>query len=225
MEGDFLFLLVVFAIAILQGIAQKKKQQARKGPRPPAGGPQPGQPGRPSRTGPAPDRDKVEGPAGPQRDGVEAPAGPTAADRASVAVPRRRESTSEGMIPSDVWDEILGLARGQPPKPRPAEDPPPEPIPSVEEEAAVARRRDREVAAGMRPDGPGSLPEEWAPLPAVPEAVYESRLAAPAQPLTEDLAPKGKKVREELFGDGSPEELRKAIILKEVLGQPLALRE
>jgi len=32
-------------------------------------------------------------------------------------------------------------------------------------------------------------------------------------------------IREDLFGSGSPEELRKAIILKEVLGPPVGLRD
>ena len=35
----------------------------------------------------------------------------------------------------------------------------------------------------------------------------------------------GRRLKGDLLGNGSPEELRKAIILTEVLGPPLALRE
>jgi hypothetical protein len=130
------------------------------------------------------------------------------------------------MIPADVWEEILGLARGKPPapKPEPAPEPEPgfetwqefeaEPVPEAEERSSRRHESDldRRRAAVARPpiqaqevgSGRGVV---TAPVPVVRRAVDDGG------------------VRGDLFGSGSPEELRKAIILKEVLGLPLALRE
>jgi hypothetical protein len=41
----------------------------------------------------------------------------------------------------------------------------------------------------------------------------------------EESAPPRRESRSPLFGDGSVEELRKAVILKEVLGPPVSLRD
>jgi hypothetical protein len=58
---------------------------------------------------------------------------------------------------------------------------------------------------------------------------FESRLAITRTPFPDSKAGGnrggGEGVRAGLFGSGSPEELRKAVILKEVLGLPLSLRE
>jgi hypothetical protein len=145
---------------------------------------------------------------------------------------------SEGLIPSDVWQEILGLARGttQTPESRPAptdagrghqEQPstieathgveyfsPESPSPEPPVRDRQPRPRSREI---IRQPSPAALKRKEAAAssagatrtPALGERGREGHLGARAQ----------------LFGSGSVEELRKAIILQEVLGPPLALRD
>lgn len=229
-DGGLLFWLIILAVAVLQGIGQRKKKAGQVGRRPP-GGP-----------GPRP----VPGP----------PAGGEVGGRASTTVATPREgqkpgerASSEGMIPAEVWEEILGLARGQP-APAEVEEAAPVEFPSGpgEVRAEETRVRIRGVEGGEReglpraeetvpadasrapreppPDRP--LPESHgadAPLHTTKPGEYQKRLgfqgpvAAAAGP-----AP-AHGVRNELFGTGSPEELRKAIVLKEVLGPPKSLRE
>ncbi|MGW8268648.1 MAG: hypothetical protein ACWGSQ_19945, partial [Longimicrobiales bacterium] len=109
MEGipvEVIFVLVFVAFSILEGVGRRRKTQQR------------GAPGKPPvpRPGPRPQREPAEaaGARGPDR------TPPVKADRAG-------QEDSEGLIPKDVWEEILGLARGTAPTPRKVE---PEPDPS-----------------------------------------------------------------------------------------------
>jgi hypothetical protein len=207
MDSGFL-ILVFLAIAVIQGIGQKRREAAKKAGKPPGGQP-PGQ--APSQAGaefdPAP------------REGA-------------------RGGTSEGLIPSEVWDEILGLARGKTGGPKtPADLPSSRPAPEEATEAP-ARSQSSEVmrrpAEAMRrpPEAmrrpSDSRPSQQAPAPVplvasspVPILRRESPSRAEEQPMEGGI--RGAQTR--LFGQGSTEELRKAIILKEVLGPPLALRD
>jgi hypothetical protein len=63
------------------------------------------------------------------------------------------------------------------------------------------------------------MPAAVAATPQPVSAVVETPKEA------EKTQPGARAARSPLFGDGSVEELRKAIILKEVLGPPLSLRE
>ena len=123
-------------------------------------------------------------------------------------------------MPGDVWAEILGLARGEPR--RAAPEPPSEvaPVPMSREEEPQEERPWEERPMAF----PASHGAE-AVLHKSKRSDFESRLAITRTPSPESKAGRGEGVRAGLFGSGSPEELRKAVILKEVLGLPLSLRE
>jgi hypothetical protein len=229
--GELLFVLIFIGFSILEGVGRRRKAQQQKG----------GAPERP----PAP-RQKV--PQRPRRDRVE----PTA-DTAGPSSPPTQERDgktegSEGLIPQDVWDEILGLARGSKPEPRrPAErpDPPPstrrgyegdgalhtsearslEPL-DLEDERVVSRPERELVLAGTeaaaRPPARGSTADLQASgAKAVAAAKSKSRPVADGV----EMSPEGGLGARDLFLEGTSEELRKAIILTEVLGPPVSMRE
>ena len=132
--------------------------------------------------------------------------------------------SSESMLPGDVWAEILGLARGEP---RRAEPEAPSPPPSEVEPVPISRGedpRERMPREESSRDFPASHGAEAA-LHESRRTDFESRLAITRTPFSDPKAGVGRGVRAGLFGSGSPEELRKAVILKEVLGLPLSLRE
>lgn len=221
MDEGLIFWLIIFAVAILQGIGQRKKKPGQR----------PGQPGgrRVPRQG-SPD----------SRDGAV-----TRPDRTATASPRRQAGGgaegSEGLIPADVWEEILGLARGQPPAKR---QPPPEPEERAAEEAEgfeEGRSYDEEALEPSATPAPRPQPRlapsvrpAPSPKPApAPRPVPSARPAPARRPesvaspvFQPGASPSGESpLRDDLFGSGMPEDLRKAIILREVLGPPLALRE
>jgi len=194
-DGLFIWLIIV-AVAVLQGIGRKKKKAGQPGQKPP-GLPRP-------RPGQARAQERV-----------------TASARPSMAAPHQGQDdgeeqssgeSSEGVMPGDVWAEILGLARGEPRRAEPSPPPPSEvePVPAPREETSW--------------DFPTSHGAE-AVLHESKRSDFESRLAITRTPTPDLKAGGGRGVRAGLFGSGSPEELRKAVILKEVLGLPLSLRE
>jgi len=215
---ELLPFLVLIAIGVMNAIGQKKKKEQRMGRKPDA-------PPRPSR--------RESRLPGEPPDATRTP--PLDRPRAEAD---GEEDSSEGMIPADVWEEILGLARGRPvatkptdPKPMEAEglegleefEPPEERIEERESRPPPRPRETRpEPAARSFPPSHGAQ----AALHTGPTGDFESRLKVKEAPAVkveeEDERP---RVRVELFGDGSTEELRKAVVLKEVLGPPLGLRE
>ena len=232
MEDGLFLWLIIFAVAILQGIGQRKKKQGQKPGQKPGSrsGPVPeSSRRRPPRTRSEPDQTRGD----PLSD---APSGTTLASSSDQGR-GKADPSSEGMIPADVWEEILGLARGKPPTPKPG--PTPEPEPGFEPEPAFEPRQRHEAepvpeAEAISETGESSWLAYEANLggrrPQVDRQPMAARelgsnrgVAAPIQGVLK--AGEGGGVREDLFGSGSPEELRKAIILKEVLGLPLALRE
>ncbi len=146
----------------------------------------------------------------------------TATSRPPTAPPRpvqdgEGSGSSEGMIPGDVWAEILGLARGEPRR-----DEPEVPPQSEERPAASSARREDPPPLEERPF-PGSHGADVVPPQSKP-ADFKSRIAVSSAPI--ELEPgETRDIRTALFGSGSPAELRKAFILKEVLDPPLSLRE
>ena len=229
MEDGLFFWLIIVAVAVLQGIGQKKRKPGKPGPRLPGSktqGQQASTRPRPRKTGPgegAPDLTSDEG------------------------------ASSESMIPSDVWEEILGLARGKPPGRAPTGGPseggePPLPVEMggvapEEVEGSGSReveRRPARVMESRRPrPSPGSSQPTHAPaarefpashgaravLHATEPSDSEARLGVPRQSATPGSKLLGDSVRTELFGGGTLRELRKAIVHQEVLGKPVSLRE
>jgi hypothetical protein len=232
-DEGLIFWLIIFAVAILQGIGQRKKKPGQR----------PGQPG----------GRRVPRQSSPDsRDGAV-----TRADRTATSSPRRQAGGgaegSEGLIPADVWEEILGLARGQPPGKRqgppepeeraaeevegieegrsyddealePSATPAPRPRPAPSPRPAPAPSPRPTPAPSARPGpSPGRTPSSARTAPLRPGPVSEPVASPIFRP---GLATGGdSELRDELFGSGAPEDLRKAIILREVLGPPLALKE
>lgn len=120
-------------------------------------------------------------------------------------VERTRPTSSEGMIPSDIWEEIAGLARDRLPAPEPAPPPPPPPV-EVEPVPVRAHRVHRSHAGyGTDPSSrPRSEQDDLDPL--------KTRISEDA-----------RAVRRQL-GSRSSSALRRAVILQEVLGPPAAMR-
>jgi hypothetical protein len=149
------------------------------------------------------------------------------------------------MIPADVWEEILGLARGTPKGRRaqraPTEDVEEAPPPEVEELAS--RERERRVPREREPgrDSPSPMVSRSDRVPADRKfprshgadailysekpALARSGQRAPRDPEYQDVESSAASVRAELFGGGTLKELRKAIVHQEVLGKPVALRD
>lgn len=163
-----------------------------------------------------------------------------------------RPSSSEELIPKEIWEEIAELAGGRrtgPKAPGPLQTPTPAPAPTQappvpegfprssresppdrkEEALTLARERTREV--GLR-TSPRSAPvQEPLPAavsqPAVPEAAALSPIKETAPEIQLEITEaqeRGPQV-DELLGDRSADTLRRAILLREILGPPLALRE
>ncbi len=218
MEDGLFIWLIIFAVAIVQGIAQRKKKPG-KGP-----GRTPGRtPGR------EPGMGGGSAPETPRRRPVGTPGEPHTGSLPSGTRPpsspsqkERERTSSEGMLPADVWEEILGLARGKPPAPRPP-TPKPEASPEYEKRSRLELEEYR-----ARPE---PAPEEVPPSHRA-DAVHHktavtdvaARLGVTATPAPASAPVEVGGVRGQLFGVGSPEELRKAIILREVLGPPLSMR-
>jgi len=163
------------------------------------------------------------------------------------------ERTSEaaaGMVRRDLWEELAALARGERPSTVPA--PPPRPAPGVEP-AAPPRPRGQPIpgmggqaerdAASRKREGHGlaSRRREVAP-PQIRRDVVGSDAAmaarvrhTPAMRLSVERRIEsqgstsgrrgGRGALRALLGDNSPRELRRAVIIQEILGPPVALRE
>ncbi|MCK5650282.1 MAG: hypothetical protein KAJ42_02850 [Gemmatimonadetes bacterium] len=114
--------------------------------------------------------------------------------------------SSEDLIPKEIWEEIGELAGG-----RRSAEPTPEPAPTSEPTSTW------EMGLRTRP-----TPDRSRKL-----AAQLGKDATPAPELQlEGAEGEGDVGRLEwLFGGKDPEALRKAILLREVLGPPLALRE
>lgn len=138
-----------------------------------------------------------------------------------------RGSGSEGMIPSDIWEEIAGLARGrqpqmEPPKPAPQKPAPPAPVaapklpPSTPAPAARDAWGKRTPRVGqhrvhLAHAGYGTDPSSRAPS-------THDGLDPLAQRLSRDVRAVRKQIR------GGRHALRQAVILQEVLGPPASMR-
>ena len=106
--------------------------------------------------------------------------------------------SSEDLTPHEIWEEIAELAGG-----RLSAEPTPEPTPTpAVPEKSPGPDRSRKLAA--------QLGKHATPAPELQLGVAEGE---------------GVGRLEWLFGGKDPEALRKAVLLREVLGPPLALRE
>lgn len=144
--------------------------------------------------------------------------------------------STEGLIPADVWEEIQALARGGPVAPvapravavPPAAAPPPAPTPV---QAGFRPMPPPEVDAPAR-SRPMPLPE--VDVPQGPEHAVHLTHAKYGKPVRERLtafddhsrrarSPMTDGLRSVLRGGGAG--LRQAVLLHEILGPPVALKD
>lgn len=122
---------------------------------------------------------------------------------------RTTRTSSEGMIPSDIWEEIAGLSTGRTPA-RQAEPPPPPPPLPVEVESIPRRpvetHRVHRAHVGYGTDPSSRARSEQDGL----------------DPLARSMSADVKKVRRQLRQGRHA--LRRAVILQEVLGPPASIR-
>ena len=222
MDEGLFFWLIIVAVAVLQGIGQKKRKPGKPGQRLPGSKPS----GQQASTRPRP-RESGPGQGEPDLTSDEG-------------------ASSESMIPSDVWEEILGLARGGTPKGRtPQQAPAEEPEPTLPMEMGglapeeMERRAPREREPGRAPPSPAPSRRDHTPaartfptshganavLHGTRSSESESRLGVPRQAANMGLESRTESVRAGLFGGGTLKELRKAIVHQEVLGKPVSLKD
>lgn len=225
---EVIFVLIFIAFSVLEGVGRKRKTQPKGAP-----GQSPGPRPRPEQR---PSREPEEASA---RGSSPRSVGP--ADEAG-------QEGSEGLIPKEIWEEILGLARGTPPEPRRAAPPPdlPEASPRREDETLeeippfeartlepvdfdderrVVRPERLPVALGGGP-AKGLAARKGTPLQrSGAKAVAAAKVRVPSPPVPPGKPSTGQGIRADLLGEGSQEDLRKAIILTEVLGLPVGLRD
>lgn len=180
----------------------------------------------------------------PERGGRDTPA-PRGAGRPE-AVSSEEELTAvpegdraAGMLPRDLWEELAALARGEVPgRARPAEVPvplPPRPSPPVESERArearnrAARKREGHGLESRRREQPKVAParivvgSDEAMAARARERHTPAAVMAAAEVLPERREP-GADAFRAVFGGTGPADLRRAVLLREVLGPPLSLR-
>jgi len=198
---ELIFVLVFVAFSVLDGIGRKKKAERKGAP------------------GTVP---------GPQLRSVQ--------NRETVATISPEPSSSEEIIPGDVWEEILGLARGSSPEPdkidEPVEEPVDEPVEEPEDESSWTAYLTEGQTPEQTPDIRAQELESLAPRPQRVQPMPDQGRAPSVHALPSGTAGawgKGAErrqssVRQSLLGDGSTAELRKAFILKEVLGPPVSLK-
>lgn len=124
---------------------------------------------------------------------------------------RETPTSSEGMVPADIWQEIQGLARGRPPV-RKAPPPPPPPPPAPVEVAPVSRR---------------AMPSSRIHRSHAAYGTDPSKRARSEQdgldPMRATLGRDAASARRQLKGH-KKHALRQAVILQEILGRPAAMR-
>ncbi len=126
------------------------------------------------------------------------------------------QESAETMLPADLWEEIAGLAAGRVP------EAPTEP----------ARRRPSKTAGGKRPDTAGwtpSVPGEQHPI----HDTHRDYGTAPSTRRASELDWKptvtgnanAKRVRALLRGSGGADALKQAVMLQEILGPPISMKD
>jgi len=145
--------------------------------------------------------------------------------------PQEPEATSEGMVPHELWEEIAALARGGPPPS--ARRLPRAPSPEVEPTSGVMDAYEPEAT---RLDPVHQHVEahdhvEWEPEDEPASGTMPERVETPPAADLDETAGRTRRapgparaVRRTLMRGGH-ESIRQAVILSEVLGPPVALRD
>lgn len=180
----------------------------------------------------------------PERGGRETPAGRGGARPEAISSEEELTAVPEGdraagMLPRDLWEELAALARGEVPgRARPAEVPvpvPPRPSPPVESERAreartrAARKREGHGLESRRREQPQAAParvvvgSDEAMAARARQRHTPAAVMAAAEVVPERREP-GADAFRAVFGGTGRADLRRAVVLREVLGPPLSLR-
>ncbi len=216
-----LFILIVFVVMIVQSVAAQKKKQRQEA-----------------------ERQRAQGQSGLAE--MEEPAdiftklARADAEREARDPTTEEADSSEDLTPHEIWQEIAELAGGRlsaEPTPKPTPTPAPDlhttwegaQLDEVEPDPREHGRM-RKADFGARSTS-RSTPAAAEKVP-VPDRSRElaaqmgkEATSAPELQLEAVEDERGGGRMEWLFGGKDPEALRKAILLREVLGPPLALRE
>lgn len=219
--GELVFFAIIILFTILESIAKRKKQREAED----EGGDE-GESWTPAPVERQP-KPKVE-----RRPRVERGSS-SSTDR---GVPQRgggSEERSETMIPADLWEEIAGLASGQTPRRRPEPEAELEGM-NTEEARSLEPLEVERIGADIRPVRVyrGSR----VPSSADAHPVHRSHLGygtdpSERAPSAEDWRPaergnrNAKRVRAMLRGSEGTDALKQAVILREVLGPPVSMKD
>lgn len=230
---ELIFFAVIILFSILDAIARKKRGQEAE---------EPSDPG---------DAERWEERYGPEHtarvEDASVPGEALSRYTGPYGTRQVEPASSEAMVPEDIWDEIAALAGGERPPSRAEPEPTPEPEPWAQPDTESRRggRKERGASLGRRGE-PGAIPttspirrsqvgrREVGSRGGVGEhpihrshADYgtdPSERAAPAPPVRQGPSREARAVRQALVEGGSAA-ARRAVILHEVLGKPLAYRQ
>lgn len=220
MDFQVLLIAAVVILTILDAIGKRARKRAQQMPPGQEEEARPGLDPLPGEEGPAPRR-TPDAPRMPQ-----APPRPHAPPKPATA----RTSALDILVPPEIRKELEDLIRGDAPEPEPDRRPPAKPLPAPGTDSASAaselpvearsreprstepRRATREPV--QRPDSHRLLPD----LPPGSDASGAGVGDAPRKP----APPPGAGGR---FGLGTLGGLRDAVVAREVLGPPVALRD
>jgi len=222
---QLIFIAIVVIFSILDSVARTKKKRQGRGPLPAPEAPEEWETEE-DRYDTRASRDEVQVRRAPE----EAKPLPeyTQPYGSTPEAERPAPKGSEGMIPSDLWEEIAGLARGrlpdQPPAPRPMprREAPPAPKPAPRREATPARARSEAGAVPPRPVETHRVHQAHAGFGTDPSSRARSREDG-LDPLAFELGLDADAARHQLLSRDR-HALRQAVILQEILGPPAALR-
>jgi len=226
---QLIFVGIILFFSVLEAIARRGRERRGAEPPAPEDWPAPGEPRRVPEVRPRPESARPTPTGGlPTYDDE-----PSFDERILDETPRpqaRPESQgSEGMVPADVWEEILALARGggPPQAPRPAQRPAPPapPRPPAPGPRAPTPRARRPTVPPSKAKPAGERAEPVHPVhlthPKMGTPVKD-RLTAPAAPPSRSVSRDARAALDAISAGHAS--LRRAVLLAEVLGPPAALR-
>lgn len=233
--GELVFFAVIILFTILEAVAKRRKQREA--------GEDGGDEGETWVPAPV---ERQPRPKAERRPQVERGSS-SSTDRGMPERGARREERSETMIPADLWEEIAGLAAGEPrsePSPR-AE---PKPVPRGRPESAPRRWKPGpfgDEATSLETLEVERIEDDIRPMRTYTGAPVPSVDAHPVHrshrgygtdpseraPSEQDWRPtergnrNAKRVRTMLRGSEGTDALKQAVILREVLGPPVSMKD
>lgn len=234
--GELVFFAVIILFTILEAVAKRRKQRE--------GGEDGGDEGESWTPAPV---ERQPRPKAERRPRVERGSS-SSTDRGMPERGAGREERSETMIPADLWEEIAGLAAGEP-RSEPSPRGEPKPVPSRRPESAPRRWKPGpfdDEAASLETLDVERIEDDIRPVRTytgkrVPSSVdahpvHRSHIGygtdpSERAPSEQDWRPtdrgnrNAKRVRAMLRGSEGTDALKQAVILREVLGPPVSMKD